>query len=250
MKANKKSFLIHIDSLDILDDLTNGQAGVLFKAIKAYQHEEEYNLDSIVKIAFSPFKNQFLRDDEKYVKTCERRAIAGSKGGKQKVANASNSKQELANVADNKNKNKNKTKNNKEVTKDTRFKPPSDIETIDYFVSKGSDSGEAERFWLFYDSKNWLVGKSKMKKWQSAASGWIKRKGECNGQNNANNASTGKKLSAYERAKAANAEYRSDEPNEREVGLGANDGYLGRTVDEGTRGATIDLMDNGTFVDY
>tara|TARA_R110000851_G_scaffold186975_5_gene336449 strand:+ start:981 stop:1283 length:303 start_codon:yes stop_codon:yes gene_type:complete len=96
MKANKKSFLIHIDSLDILDDLTNGQAGVLFKAIKAYQHEEEYNLDSIVKIAFSPFKNQFLRDDEKYVKTCERRAIAGSKGGKQKVANASNSKQEVA----------------------------------------------------------------------------------------------------------------------------------------------------------
>ena len=117
MSTNKKSFLIHIDSLDILDDLSNGQAGVLFKAIKAYQHEEDYPLDSIVKIAFSPFKNQFARDDEKYVKTCERRAIAGSKGGKQKVANASKCKQELANVADNKNKNKNKT-NNKSDSKD------------------------------------------------------------------------------------------------------------------------------------
>jgi hypothetical protein len=113
MSSKKKSFLLHIDSLDILDDLTNGQAGVLFKAIKAYQHKEDFPLDSVVKIAFSPFKNQFFRDDEKYVKTCERRAIAGSKGGKQKVANASNSKQEVANVADsnNKNKNKNKTKN-------------------------------------------------------------------------------------------------------------------------------------------
>ena len=111
MSTNKKSFLLHIDSLDILDDLTNGQAGVLFKAIKAYQHEEDFPLDSIVKIAFSPFKNQFLRDDEKYIKTCERRAIAGSKGGKQKVANASKCKQEVANVADNKNKNKNKTNN-------------------------------------------------------------------------------------------------------------------------------------------
>ena len=111
MSSKKKSFLLHIDSLDILDDLTNGQAGVLFKAIKAYQHEEEFPLDSVVKIAFSPFKNQFFRDDEKYVKTCERRAIAGSKGGKQKVANASNSKQEVANVADTNNKNKNKTKN-------------------------------------------------------------------------------------------------------------------------------------------
>jgi len=111
MSNKKKSFLLHIDSLDILDDLTNGQAGVLFKAIKAYQHDEEFLLDSVVKIAFSPFKNQFFRDDEKYTETCKRRAIAGSKGGKQKVANASNSKQDLANLADTKNKNKNKTKN-------------------------------------------------------------------------------------------------------------------------------------------
>jgi hypothetical protein len=109
MTNKKKSFLLHIDSLDILDDLTNGQAGVLFKAIKAHQNNEEFDLDSIVKIAFSPFKNQFARDDEKYTKTCERRAIAGSKGGKQKVANASNSKQNVANVADSVSKNKNKS---------------------------------------------------------------------------------------------------------------------------------------------
>jgi len=110
MTNKKKSFLLHIDSLDILDDLTDNQAGVLFKAIKAYQKEEDFPLDNVVKIAFSPFKNQFSRDDEKYAKTCERRAIAGSKGGKQKVANASKSKQKQANLADNKNKNKNKTK--------------------------------------------------------------------------------------------------------------------------------------------
>ena len=181
MSTNKKSFLLHIDSLDILDDLTNGQAGVLFKAIKAYQHNDDFPLDSIVKIAFSPFKNQFLRDDEKYIKTCERRAIAGSKGGKQKVANASKCKQEVANVADNKNKNKNKTNNKSDsdskeiVTSSGRFTPPSDIETVAYFVEKGSTNIEAEKFWLFYDSKNWFVGKTKMKKWQSAASGWITR---------------------------------------------------------------------------
>jgi hypothetical protein len=179
MSTNKKSFLLHIDSLDILDDLTNGQAGVLFKAIKAYQHDDDFPLDSIVKIAFSPFKNQFLRDDEKYIKTCERRAIAGSKGGKQKVANASKCKQEVANVADSNNKNKNKTKNKSDskeiVTSSGRFTPPTDIETVAYFVEKGSTNIEAEKFWLFYDSKNWFVGKTKMKKWQSAASGWITR---------------------------------------------------------------------------
>jgi hypothetical protein len=110
MSGGKKSFLIHIDSLDILDDLTNEQAGELFNAIRSHQIGEEMELHGVVRIAFSPFKNQFKRDDEKYQTTCKRRAEAGSKGGKQKVANASNSKQKVANVADNKTKNKNKTK--------------------------------------------------------------------------------------------------------------------------------------------
>ena len=56
-----------------------------------------------------------------------------------------------------------------------RFLPPLDIDTVAYFESKGSTAIEAEKFWLFYDSKNWMVGKSKMKKWESAASGWITR---------------------------------------------------------------------------
>lgn len=117
----RKSFVIHIDSLDILDDLSDAQAGQLFRAIKAFQKGEELSLDPMVKIAFSPLKNQFIRDNEKYEKTCKRRAEAGSKGGlakvanasnsKQKVSIASNSKQELANLADNDNKNDNKTKN-------------------------------------------------------------------------------------------------------------------------------------------
>ena len=64
-------------------------------------------------------------------------------------------------------------KNDKKITR--RFTPPTDIETVAYFVGKGSTNVEAEKFWLFYDSKNWMVGKSKMKKWQSAASGWITR---------------------------------------------------------------------------
>lgn len=67
-------------------------------------------------------------------------------------------------------------KNVKNVKKVTgRFTPPSDIETVAYFELKGSTAKEAEKFWLFYDSKNWMVGKTKMKKWQSAASGWITR---------------------------------------------------------------------------
>lgn len=64
-------------------------------------------------------------------------------------------------------------KNDNKVT--SRFTPPLDIETVSYFEEKGSTAQEAEKFWLFYDSKNWMVGKSKMKKWKSSASGWIAR---------------------------------------------------------------------------
>ena len=70
------------------------------------------------------------------------------------------------------------------------------------------------------------------------------------GVNNGSTQSTGKKLSAYERARAANAEYRQEQPNEREVVVGTNDGHLGRAVDEGEGGATIEYVDNRTFIDY
>ncbi len=113
----KKSFLLHIDSLCILNDLTDEQSGQLFKAMYQYQIGEVLELPAIIKIAFSQFKNQFDRDDEKYTNTCEARKKAGSRGGKQRVANQANankSKQDEANQAENKNKNKNENKNENE----------------------------------------------------------------------------------------------------------------------------------------
>jgi hypothetical protein len=96
----KKSFVLHVDSLDVLDELTNEQAGMLLKAMRDYHNEDETPLDALTKIVFCPFKNQFNRDSLKYQTTCERRANAGSIGGKQKVANASKPKQKVANVAE------------------------------------------------------------------------------------------------------------------------------------------------------
>jgi hypothetical protein len=99
----KKSFVLHVDSLDVLDELTNEQAGMLLKAMRDYHNEGETPLDALTKIVFCPFKNQFNRDSLKYQTTCERRANAGSMGGKQKVANvakASKPKQKQANLAE------------------------------------------------------------------------------------------------------------------------------------------------------
>lgn len=134
MTNKRKSFLLHIDSLDILDDLDNEQVGLLFRAIKSYQLGEQIKLDPMVKIAFSPFKNQFARDAEKYENTCKARAEAGSRGGKQKVANASKPKQKVANVADSvsDSKNKSDSKSDSDNLKDPLSSKPDVISVIDH----------------------------------------------------------------------------------------------------------------------
>jgi len=54
-------------------------------------------------------------------------------------------------------------------------KPRTITEAIDYFKEKGSNKNEGEKFYYFYESKGWNVGKTKMKNWKMSASGWISR---------------------------------------------------------------------------
>ena len=107
----KTGFILHLDSLAVLDELTNEQAGILFKAIRDYNLGVEPELDFAMKMAFLPFKNQFIRDFEKYENTCERNKTNGSKGGRPKKPKETEKTQvvlEEPKKADNKNKNDNK----------------------------------------------------------------------------------------------------------------------------------------------
>jgi len=45
----------------------------------------------------------------------------------------------------------------------------------------GLPEREAQKFFLFYDSKGWKVGKTKMKQWRSAIAGWKLRWEESRG---------------------------------------------------------------------
>ena len=80
--GTRKSFIIHKDSLSVLDELTNDQAGLLFKAIKSYQLNEDLEFDILTKVAFASFLSQFERDDFKYQSIVERNKNNGSKGGR------------------------------------------------------------------------------------------------------------------------------------------------------------------------
>lgn len=79
----KKSFVLHKDSLEILEELNNEQAGILFKAIANYNSDKDLpEMDFAIKIAFIPFKNQFERDNEAYEKKCKINRENGNKGGR------------------------------------------------------------------------------------------------------------------------------------------------------------------------
>lgn len=82
MNTIKKSFVLHLDSLDVLDDLTSEQKAQLFDAIRDYHLGKEVNLSGLMKAVFTPFKNQFNRDLEKYKSVSERNRANGKKGGR------------------------------------------------------------------------------------------------------------------------------------------------------------------------
>ena len=70
------------------------------------------------------------------------------------------------------------TNNQKPITnnqpKSRAFTKPEPHELIVHFESKGSDRNEAERFWNYYESNGWKVGKNPMKNWKAAAANWLK----------------------------------------------------------------------------
>ena len=54
------------------------------------------------------------------------------------------------------------------------FKKPHVFDIKNYCLERNNNI-DAEAFWDFYESKNWLVGKSKMKCWKAAVRTWEKR---------------------------------------------------------------------------
>ena len=65
--------------------------------------------------------------------------------------------------------------NNKEIKiKNKYFKKPSVFE-IEFYSKQKEYKIDAEAFYDFYESKNWMVGKNKMKDWKAAVRTWQRR---------------------------------------------------------------------------
>jgi hypothetical protein len=117
----KTSIILHSDSLSVLDELSNEQSGILFKAIHTFMNGQEPELDFAMKMCFLPFRNQFIRDFEKYERKCEANRKNGLNGGRPRktektdmVSDEPNQTESNRKNLDNKKDNKKENKNKKE----------------------------------------------------------------------------------------------------------------------------------------
>lgn len=79
MAADKNSFILYTDNKEMVENLSDEQAGKLFKHIFRYVNDENpITEDQIVNIAFIPIKQSFKRDLKKW----EEKKINKTNGGK------------------------------------------------------------------------------------------------------------------------------------------------------------------------
>ena len=167
MATDKKSFLIYCDIIHTVEQLTNEQAGDLFKHLLRYVNDLNPQSDSVItKIAFEPIKQALKRDLDKYESIRKRNsdnarmrwdAIASS-GIPNDTKNADSGIDIGIGIV-------------KGIKVNKGFVKPTIQEIEIYMAEKGMEN-LAERFYYFYEAKGWVVGKVKMKDWKACVITW------------------------------------------------------------------------------
>ena len=183
----RDSFIFYRSFFEATKPLSQDQKAELFDAICFYSlDQEQIQLDPICTAMFSLIKPQLDANYKRFVNG-KKGADFGKLGGRPKTPKKPLDNPKLTpnvnvNVNGNVNDNVNVNVNEK---KRGRFTAPSLLEVQEIFIEKGSTKLEAELFYNFYGSKNWHVGKNKMKNYKLAIAGWITRKKiEANGKPN------------------------------------------------------------------
>jgi hypothetical protein len=178
----RKSFIIHKDSLDILDQLNDEQAGKLFKAIFQYQKTGEIeSLDQFTKIILTPFISQFKRDEDKWLNVVERNRANIAKRwntknttGKTGIPkDTKNTDSDSKSVSDSVSDSKSDIKEISSLRSDTKknFIKPT-LQEIQAYCQERKNSVNPQKWLNHYESNGWKVGKNPMKDWKAAVRTW------------------------------------------------------------------------------
>ncbi len=167
MAQDKKSFLLYCDLIHVVEQLTDEQAGNLLKHILQYVNDKNPVTDNVItKIAFEPIKQQLKRDLVKYEDIRKRNS---DNAKKRWDATAYERIRTHTKNADSVNDTDNDK--DKDINKKVTFVKPTLDELRDYMLSQDM-LDVSNKFFDFYESKGWLIGKNKMKDWKSAVRTW------------------------------------------------------------------------------
>jgi hypothetical protein len=168
MAKEKKSFLLYCDIIHTVEQLTDEQAGNLFKHILRYVNDQDPQSDSVItKIAFEPIRQALKRDLEKYESIRKRNSdnarmrwdATASSGIPNDTKNADSDIVIDSGI-------------DKDIKKQrVVFIKPTLSELKTYMLEIGM-ADVSEKWFDYYESNGWLVGKNKMKNWRAAVRTW------------------------------------------------------------------------------
>lgn len=178
MSKNKKSFLLYCDIIHTVEQLTDEQAGDLFKHILRYVNDQEPQSESVItKIAFEPIRQALKRDLEKYESIRKRNSdnarmrwdATASSGIPNDTKNADI---DIDIVID--------SVKDIKVKRDVFIKPS--IEQVKAYMIEQGMNDISEQWMNHYEATGWMIGKNKMKDWKASVRTW-----KANQKNNSTN---------------------------------------------------------------
>lgn len=208
--ATKKGFLLLNNQIEIIETLTDEQAGQLLKAFYDYNLGKEIKLNGLMLTVFSNFKIVFDENEQKYQETCEKnkKNIENYwKRVKEQNTNEYDRIQSNTNVYERKrmntmatninintnknintnlNTNINLNENNKNINnnikseRDQSFTPtasPTLAEIYNYACTLDiNDKDYCEKFYNHYESIGWVNGTGReIKNWKLVFNNWLKK---------------------------------------------------------------------------
>ena len=181
--ANKKApgFILERDQKTIIDELTNEEAGIIFKAIYDYETtREEPKLDKSLRIVFKQFKVKLDFYDEKYDTKCKtNKKNIQDYWDKMKDTNEYDGIQSNT-MATNKRKEKkikeNKIKESERELSHSGEATPTLADIIFYGSEIGANEEYCENFYNHYESIGWVNGSGQeIKNWKVILNKWFKK---------------------------------------------------------------------------
>lgn len=180
-KKEQVAFLLQKNQKVIVDELTDEEAGIIFKAIYEYEtYKTEPKLSKTLNIVFKQFKVQLDNYDDAYQEKCLKNR-ANIQNYWNSVKDDTNEYERIrANtnatnkIKINKNK-KNKIKENKKkCVRDIYNTTPTLNEIINYGKTLDVDEEFSERFFNYYESIGWVNASGvTIKNWKLVFKNWL-----------------------------------------------------------------------------